>query len=56
MEVRHAAVGADEAEAGDHQNQNHLEPGEEELEVTGFLDAQVVEPGDQPGDGDGEDL
>ncbi len=56
MQVRHAAVGTGEAEAADHHDQYHLEPGEEELEVTGLLDAQVIEPGDQPGDGDGEEL
>jgi hypothetical protein len=33
-----------------------LSHGEDELEVAGFLDAEVVESGDEPGDGDGEDL
>ncbi len=33
-----------------------LEPGEGELDVAGFAGAEDVEPGDGPGDGDGEDL
>ena len=49
MEIGHATVGTGKAEPGDDQNQNHLKPGEEELKVTRLLDAQVVEPGDQPG-------
>ena len=46
MEVGQATKRAGKAEAGDDQNQNHLEPGEEKLEVTRLLDAQVVEAGD----------
>ena len=56
MEIGHATTRAGEAEASDDKNQNHFEPGEEELEVTRLLDAQVVEPGDQPRGKDGEDL
>ena len=33
-----------------------FEDGEDELKVAGLLDAEVVQPGDEPGDGDGEDL
>ena len=33
-----------------------FEDGEDELEVAGLFDAEVVESGHEPGDGDGEDL
>ena len=56
MEIGHATKRTGKAKAGDDQNQNHFEPGEEELEIPRFLDAQVVEPGDKPGGKDGEDL
>ena len=52
----HATMRTGEAEAGDDDDQHHFEPGEEELEVSRFLDAEVVEPGDEPAGEDGEDL
>ena len=44
------------AERGDDENQDAFENGEDELEVAGLLDAEIVESGHEPGDGDGEDL
>ena len=38
------------------ENQNSLEHGEDELKVAGLLDAQIVQPGDEPCHGDGEHL
>ena len=35
---------------------NAFENGEDELKVAGFFDAEIVESGHEPGDGDGEDL
>ncbi len=41
---------------GDDDDENALEDGEDELEVAGFFDAEIVEAGHEPGDADGEDL
>ncbi len=46
----------EEAEAGDDGDEHAFEPGEDELEASGLAHAEVVEPGDEPGGGDGEDL
>ena len=54
--LQHAARRRREAEAGDDQDERAFEPGEDELEVAGFADAEIVEPGDDPSGGDGEDL
>src|SRR5579883_539779 len=45
-----------EAKDGDDDDQHALEPGKDELEVSGFLDAEVVEAGNKPCCGNGEKL
>ena len=44
------------AETRNDQNQNDFEAGEYELEVGRLLDAEIVEPGNKPGDRDSEKL
>ena len=41
---------------GDDEDENAFEDGEDELEVAGLLDAEIVQSGHEPGDGDGKDL
>ena len=50
------AVGGEEAESGDDEDEQAFEPGEGELDVAGGFCTDEVEQGDSPGDGDGEDL
>jgi len=45
-----------EAESGDDKDEDDFEGGEDKLKIGGFLDAEIVEAGDKPSDGDGEDL
>ena len=56
MKVGQATVRAGKAEPGDPHHQQHLEPGKEQLKITGLLDAEVVEPGDQPRSNNGKHL
>ena len=55
-EVRQRSGCRCEAERGDDENEHGLKNREDELEVAGFFDPEVIESGDQPCDGDGEDL
>ena len=54
--VQRAVVDAGEADDGDADDEDDLEPGERGLHVGGFARADDVEPGDEPGGGDGRDL
>ena len=44
------------AEGSDDEDEDGFEDGEDELEVAGLFDAEIVQSGHEPGDGDGEDL
>ena len=55
-EVATGAGCGGEAERGDDEDEYGFEDGEDELEVAGLFDAEIVQSGDEPGDADGEDL
>ena len=55
-EVGKGAGSRGKAEARNDQNQDALENGEDKLKVAGLFDAEIIEPGHKPGDGDGEQL
>jgi len=55
-EVGERASDGSETEAGDDQDQDHFQGGEDDLKIRGLLDAEIVESGNEPGDCDGEDL
>ena len=55
-EIAPVAAEGTEADNDDGEDEDDLQPGEDELEVACFADAEIVEAGDEPRGGDGEEL
>ena len=49
-------LGAEKTQRHHNQNQNCLQHGKHQLKIAGLLDAEIIQPGNQPGDRDGEYL
>ncbi len=56
VKLDHEPADRREAEPRDDDDENALQDSEDELEVGGLLDAELVEARHEPGDGDREDL